>query len=211
MKKALLVWGGWDGHTPKESTEVFAEALGKREFEVTVEDSLECLADAQKLKGYNLIVPYWTMGNLSNEQFKGVSEAVRSGIGLAGVHGGIGDAFRGNIDWEWMVGGIFVGHPHVDEYTVCLTTNKSEITDGMPHSFTYKSEQYYMLVDPGNHVLADTLYEYAGQRIRMPVVWTKSWGEGRVFYSALGHVAQEFEDYPDVLEMTMRGFLWAAK
>jgi type 1 glutamine amidotransferase len=211
MTKALLVWGGWDGHTPKDTTEIFAEELKKRDVEVTVQDSLECYEDCENLKTYDVIIPYWTMGKLTKEQWKGLNEAVKSGVGFAGVHGGTGDAFRGNIDYEWMVGGIFVGHPHVDDYTVCLTTVKDPITDGLPHSFPYKSEQYYMLTDPGNRVLMDTLYEREGMRVRMPVTWTKSWGEGRVFYSALGHVAQEFKDYPQVLEMTMRGFLWAAE
>jgi len=132
-------------------------------------------------------------------------------VGFAGVHGGAGDAFRDNLEYQWMVGGQFVGHPHTGDYTVRLTRNKSPITRGMKSSFRYKSEQYYMIVDPGIRILAETIYRYNGQNIKMPVIWTKTWGKGRVFYSSLGHCAQEFRDYPAVLDMTVKGFRWAAE
>lgn len=208
--KALIVYGGWDGHTPKETSEVFEAALKARGAEVRRENSLAVLADEAALKALDLIVPVWTMGELTKEQWKGLNAAVRSGVGIGGVHGGMGDSFRGNLDYQWMVGGQFVGHPHVGDYLVRLSGVVDPITDGLPCVFPYKSEQYYMLVDPGATVLADTLYEHEGQRAVVPVVWTKAWGKGRVFYSSLGHVAKEFAEYPHVLEMTVRGLLWAA-
>jgi len=208
--KALIVYGGWDGHTPKESTEVFEKALKARGVDVRREASLAPLADEAALKELDLIVPHWTMGELSKEQWKALNAAVRAGVGLAGVHGGMGDAFRGNVEYQWMVGGQFVGHPHVGDYQVRLTPETDPITDGLPLVFPYKSEQYYMTVDPGIRVLADTVYLLEGRRVVVPAVWTKCWGKGRVFYSSLGHVAKEFTDYPHVLEMTVRGMLWAA-
>ncbi len=211
MKKAIILWGGWDGHEPRQTAETFREDLAANGFEVRVENSLEPLADADALKAYDLIFPCWTMDKLSPEQGKGLHEAVRSGCGLGGVHGGMGDAFRGNTEYEWMVGGHFVGHPHVGEYSVRLTEVSHPITEGLPCEFPYNSEQYYMLVDPAVTVLADTLYTYEGRRCRMPVVWTKSWGRGRVFYSSLGHKPKEFLDFPHVRAMTVRGLLWAAR
>lgn len=210
-QKALITWGGWDGHTPKETAQVFAEALEKKGFQVSVENSLESWADVDYLKTFNLIIPVWTMGSIEKEQVQGLTRAVAEhGVGLAGVHGGMGDAFRGQINYEWMVGGIFVGHPHVGDYTVIKTEQSSPITEALPEAFPYKSEQYYMLVDPGNRVLAETIYTLKdGQRVRMPVVWTRQWGKGRVFYSALGHRYEEFHDFPHVLDMTVKGFLWA--
>jgi type 1 glutamine amidotransferase len=209
--KALIVYGGWDGHTPKETSEVFERELKARGFEVRREASLAPLADEAALKDLDLIVPVWTMGELAKEQWKALNAAVRGGVGLAGVHGGMGDSFHACQEYQWMVGGQFVGHPHVGDYQVRLTDVVSPLTAGLPAIFPYKSEQYYMLVDPGNTVLADTMYELEGRRINMPVVWTRQWGRGRVFYSALGHVAQEFAAYPQVLEMTVRGMLWAAE
>lgn len=211
MKKALVFWGGWDGHTPKESAAVLAQQLEEKKFKVDVTDTLKVLEKKAALKKYNLIVPMWTMGAFEGDQWANLNEAVKSGVGIAGVHGGMGDAFRGCLEYQWMTGGQFVGHPHVGDYTVSLTEARSPITKDMPSRFKYTSEQYYMLIDPAVKVLAKTVYKYDGQRIDMPVVWTKTWGKGKVFYSALGHRYEEFTTYPNVLDMTVKGMLWAAR
>ena len=208
--KALIIYGGWDGHQPVEVSEVFDKALTEQGVAVARRDTLDALLDAELVASADVIVPHWTMGEISAEQWKALDAAVRGGVGLAGAHGGAGDAFRANLSYQWMVGGQFVGHPHVGDYTVRLTGVRHVATDGMPVMFPYNSEQYYMHTDPGNTVLADTLYEYDGRRIIMPCVWAKTWGKGRVFYSALGHVAKEFVDFPHVLAMTVRGICWAA-
>ena len=209
--KALIVYGGWDGHEPGPVSEIIEKALVAKGFEVDRVGGLEPLADGEAVKQLDLICPIWTMGEMSGEQWQGLNEAVRSGVGFGGFHGGAGDAFRGNLEYQWMVGGQFVGHPHVGEYTVRMTGVKSPITEGSPSMFTYSSEQYYQIIDPGVTVLADTLYEHDGNRIILPCVWTKTWGKGRVFYSALGHCAKEFSDYPEMLAMTIRGMIWAAE
>lgn len=209
--KALIVYGGWDGHEPEPVSEIIEKALVAKGFKVDRVGGLEPLADGEALKQLDLICPIWTMGEMAGEQWQGLNEAIRSGVGFGGFHGGAGDAFRGNLEYQWMVGGQFVGHPHVGEYTVRMTAVKSPITEASPSMFTYSSEQYYQLIDPGVTVLADTLYEYDGNRIILPCVWTKTWGKGRVFYSALGHCAKEFSDYPEMLAMTIRGMIWAAE
>ncbi len=212
MGKALIVWGGWDGHTPKEAAAIFERELKAKGFDVRVENSLEPLADKAYMNSLDLVVPIWTMGSLTKEQWEGLNEAVsKNGVGVGGFHGGAGDAFRGHVDYEWMVGGHFVGHPHVGDYVVDVTDSKSPIMKGLGKSFNYKSEQYYMMVDPAIDLLATTEYTHAGRKTVMPAVWTKSWGKGRVFYSALGHKAEEFESYPEVLSMTVRGMVWAAE
>ena len=211
-KSALVMWGGWDGHTPRETAGILAGKLKANGFEVRIENTLKPLEDVEAVKKLNLIVPMWTMGEMSNEQWNGLHQAIHdAGVGVAGVHGGMGDAFRGRVEYQWLVGGQFLGHPYVGEYTVELTAADSPVTRGMPPSFKYNSEQYYMGVDPAIDVLACTPYEFEGRKCKMPVMWTKTWGQGRVFYSALGHVAEEFRKYPDVLEMTTRGMLWAAR
>lgn len=210
MKKVLFIYGGWEGHQPKEVVELFAGEMQKQGFETQIETSLNILEDAEKLKEFSLIFPCWTMGEISKEQMQGLDAAVRSGVGLGGVHGGMGDSFHGCLAYEWMVGGHFVGHPYVGEYQVDVTNREHPIMDGMPESFSYNSEQYYMMVDPGIEVLAQTDYIHENRTVKMPVVWTKSWGKGRVFYNSLGHAVQEFADYPAVREMTVRGLLWAA-
>jgi len=210
MKKALFIQGGWDGHQPERIVQIFADELKAHGFLPEIVASLDVLADEAQLKTYGLIFPCWTMGQLLPEQEKGLCAAVNSGVGLAGVHGGMGDAFRGRIDYEWMVGGHFVGHPHVGDYTVKITDGAHPITAGLPAEFAYKSEQYYMMMDPAVNVLADTIYTHAGMTVKMPVAWTKMWGVGRVFYNALGHHPDEFTTFPEARLLTVRGCLWAA-
>jgi len=210
MKKALLFCGGWDGHQPQAFADLFARELRKHDIETTIEPSLDCLNDGERLKACSLIIPFWTMGQITEAQSKNLCEAVKSGVGLGGTHGGMGDAFRGNLDYEWMTGGHFVAHPHVGDYTVRVADFASPITAGLPGTFPYRSEQYYVMVDPGIHVLAETEYVHEARACTMPVAWIKRWGKGRVFYSALGHATSEFTEFPPALALAVQGMLWAA-
>jgi len=209
-RKALIVWGGWDGHEPKQVGEIVDEALRSKGFETEVSNTLDAFLDVEKLKTLNLIVPIWTMGKISNEQVNGVVEAVKSGVGLGGCHGGMCDSFREATEWQFMTGGQWVAHPGNDKvtYTVNITDKSHFITH-------VTSEQYYMHTDPGNKVLATTKFPTAdgphvgNGEVQMPVVWTRIWGTGRVFYSSLGHVAATVRE-PDPLRLLTRGLLWAA-
>jgi type 1 glutamine amidotransferase len=184
---------------------------------VEVSDTLDAFKDEAKLKTLSLIVPHWTMGKISGEQVTPVLAAVKSGVGLAGMHGGMCDAFREQTEWQFMTGGQFVAHPGNDgtRYTVEFTNVKSPITEGLK-SFAVASEQYYMHVDPAVKVLATTRFPVAdgphtaNGPVNMPVVWTKMWGTGRVFYNSLGHNAK-LVAMPEVLELMRRGFNWAAR
>jgi type 1 glutamine amidotransferase len=219
MRKALIVWGGWSGHQPKEVAEVFRGILAAEGFEVSVCDTLDAFRDVGELMELSLIVPVWTMGKILPEQAKPVFEAVASGVGIAGCHGGMCDAFRENCEWQFMTGGQWVAHPGNNgvRYTVTITDRSHEITRGMK-DFEVVSEQYYMHVDPGVKVLATTTFPTPGVQgphvengpVEMPQVWTKFYGRGRVFYNALGHQANIF-DNPEARELMRRGFLWAAR
>ncbi len=211
MKRALLFWGGWPGHQPEAFAGRLAAELAGHGFEPELVNSLEGLADAEALRRFDLIVPGWTMGTLTPEQSRGLRDAVRAGVGLGGLHGGMGDAFRGDLDYEWMVGGHFVGHPHVGAYTVRVGATGHPVTATLPAEFAYESEQYYLLVDPAVEVLAEADYVWAGGRCVMPVAWVRPWGEGRVFYSALGHDPAELDRFPASLELAVRGLRWAAR
>lgn len=208
--RVLIFWGGWDGHQPEKIAQLLAAELCQHGFDLQIEASLDCLNDVEALKGYAMIVPCWTMGHLSDAQSGALQAVVKSGVALGGIHGGMGDAFRGNLDYEWMTGGHFVGHPHVGDYTVRVKDFASPITQGLRGTFAYRSEQYYMMIDPAIHVLADTEYLHEGRACAMPVAWIKTWGKGRVFYSALGHAPGEFSEFPEALALTVRGLLWAA-
>jgi hypothetical protein len=213
MKKALIVWGGWDGHEPKQCTDIFTPILRQEGFDVEVSDSLDSYLDHEKMMALDLIVPVWTMGEISPEQSKGLLEAVKSGVGIAGWHGGMGDAFRKDTEYQFMVGGQWVAHPGgVIDYKVNIINHEDPITAGLA-DFSMHSEQYYMHIDPGNEVLATTTFtgEHAPwiDGTVMPVIWKRYWGKGRVFYTSLGHVASDFS-VPEAREIVKRGMLWAA-
>lgn len=212
-KNALFVWGGWDGHEPKKCVDIFAPWLEEQGFEVEVSNSLDSYLDVEKLKTLDLIVQAFTMAQITREQEKGLLEAVKSGVSLAGWHGGLGDSFRNNTEYQFMVGGQWVAHPGgVIDYMVNVTDHKHPITKGL-EDFQMHSEQYYMHVDPLNHVLATTTFsaDHAPwiDGVVMPVVWTKNYGKGRIFYTSLGHVAADF-NVPEARTIVQRGLLWAA-
>ncbi|WP_151733967.1 ThuA domain-containing protein [Paenibacillus tengchongensis] len=217
MNKALIVWGGWDGHEPEQVAGIFAGLLRGAGFEVEVADTLEAFADREKLLGLDLIVPVWTMGQIEQRLVDNVSAAVQNGTGLAGCHGGMCDAFRNNVDWQFMTGGQWVAHPGNDgvNYTVEIRHSSSPLVDGIG-DFTVCTEQYYLHVDPAVEVLATTRFPVIqgphsfNKAADMPVIWTKRWGYGRVYYNSLGHHA-DIVALPQVKELMRRGLLWAAE
>jgi hypothetical protein len=209
MKKALIVWGGWDGHQPKETAEIMAAALTEDGFEVEVATSQDAYKDEEKLLGLNLIINNWTMGEIAADQLQPLLKAVRSGVGFGGIHGGMGDSYRLQTEYQFMCGGQWVAHPgNIRPYTVEIGPEADPITAGLT-DFEVTSEQYYMHVDPIIRVLATTKFvDY--DNVVMPVTWQKSYGEGRVFYCSLGHSADVLALDP-VLTMVRRGLAWAAK
>jgi len=214
-KTALFVWGGWEGHEPKQCVDIFAPWLESQGFKVEVSHTLDAYLDLAKLKSLDLIVQVWTQGEIKPEAERNLEEAVKSGVGLAGWHGGLADSFRGHLEYEFMIGGLWVAHPGgIIDYDVDITKPGDPIVKGLKRRFHVKSEQYYMEVDPSNEVLATTTF--SGQYVPwtkgvvMPVVWKKMYGQGRVFYASFGHSASVF-DIPEAREIVKRGLLWAAR
>jgi type 1 glutamine amidotransferase len=214
MREALIVWGGWSGHEPEQGANVIRGMLEDEGFKVYVETSTEAFADPA-IADMSLIVPIYTMSKIEKEELLNLTRAVQGGVGLAGYHGGMGDAFREAVDYHFMVGGQWVAHPgNIIDYHVDVTRPDDPIMEGLPGRFPYRSEQYYMHVDPSNEVLATTTFrgDHASwiDGVVMPVVWKRRHGAGRVFYSALGHVASEFQ-VPEMNTILRRGLLWAAR
>jgi type 1 glutamine amidotransferase len=214
MSRALIVWGGWDGHAPARVAAIFSAMLEDAGVDVDVRDSLTVFDDPDALARYDLIVPVWTDGSLSRAAATHVSEAVARGVGLAGCHGGMCDAFRGSPLWQFMTGANWVAHPGGDgvDYRVRIVSD-DPLVAGIP-DFDVRSEQYYLHVDPANRVLATTRtdavkwYHSPNGAVDMPVAWTRAWGLGRVYYNALGHQPEVIEQGP-AHEMLRRGLLWA--
>lgn len=213
MKKALIVSGGWPGHEPEQCAQVVRDMLLRHGFEVQVENQTAVFA-AANLDRLDLIVPIITRSTITKPECDKLTAAVRAGVGLAGFHGGMCDAFRDAVDYQFMTGGQWVAHPgNIIDFRVDIAKPDDSVMAGLS-AFDYRSEQYYMHVDPANEVLATTTFsgEHAPwiNGVVMPVVWKRKHGAGRVFYSALGHVAAEFQ-VPQMRTLFERGMLWAAR
>ncbi|GHG23854.1 ThuA domain-containing protein [Paracoccus aerius] len=212
-KSALIFWGGWDGHEPEACTRRLAAMLAEDGFEVETHPGTDILA-ATDLTRFDLIVPMMTQVQVAPEGLKALIAAVAAGTGLGGFHGGMGDTFRAEPSYQYMTGGQWVAHPgNVIDYRVTVTRGDDPIMAGI-EDFDYRSEQYYLHVDPANEVLATTTFEGAHdpwtKGAVMPVVWKKRYGAARVFYSALGHKASEL-DHPQMQTILRRGLAWAAR
>ena len=213
-KNILVVYGGWEGHKPKLFAEKIASWLKEKKANVYISDTTSIYDNTKLMEKLDLIIQHITMSEISENQINNLTKTIKNGAGLAGCHGGLGDSFRDNVDFQYMVGGQFVKHAGNNiRYTVNISGKKDPITKDI-NNFSLTSEQYYMHVDPALEVLATT--KFSGKHdpwikgVIVPVVWKKYYGEGRVFYNSIGHSIENF-DIPEVWEMTKRGIVWACK
>ena len=221
-KNIIYVYGGMEGHSPAESVDLFVPKLRAEGSSVKVFDNLSVYSDEKLMAETDLIIQIWTDGQITEEQFNGLEKAVMNGTGLSGWHGGLGDAFRDNLKYQFMVGGQFVSHPGgMINHSIKIVNKNDPITNGIDDFDLKKTEQYYMLIDPNIKVLAiseflEKSYEKPKKKENkitgssMPVIWKKNYGKGRIFYSSIGHHLTDF-DVPEVMTMQMRGFRWASE
>lgn len=216
-RRALVVRGGWAGHFPVESTDLFIPFLREQGFEVQIEDSLEVYADEPFMRTVDLIVQCWSIGEILADEMHGLRIAVENGAGLAGWHGGLIDAFRNATDYQHLVGAQFVAHPDdfIDHQVDVVPERASHpIVEGID-TIPLHSEQYWVLSDAANDVLATTTHmPRAGAPwhtpVTVPAIWTRHWGQGHVFACTIGHTPDELA-IPQVRTVIERGMLWAAR
>ena len=221
-KNIVYVYGGNEGHWPAESVDLIGPKLGAEGANVKVFDKISGYKNEKLMSETDLIIQTWTSGKITKKQFQGLEKAIMNGTRFAGWHGGMGDAFRDNLDYQLMVGGQFVSHPGGKiDHEINIIDQDDPITRGISDFELKKTEQYYMLIDPNIKVLAISEFDRAryskpGKNENkvtgstMPVVWKKNYGKGRIFYSSIGHNLSDF-DVPEVLTIQMRGFRWAAE
>ena len=227
-KKVIYVYGGMDGHSPKESVDFFVPILEKEGAIVKVFNNFSVYEDEELMKEADLIIQVFTDAfssdpRMNENQFKGLRNALINGTGFAGWHGGLADSSPNPL-YHFIVGGDFVSHPgelkdmKTAEYEVKIHDKQDYITNGVSDFKITNSEQYYMMIDPNVKVLAVSEFKLNNWQTNeneikgsfMPVIWKKNFGKGRVFYSSLGHYLREFE-IPEVLTIQMRGFRWASE
>ena len=213
MSPRVLVVRGGSHHEPVASTDLFIPGLRARGCTVEVAETLDVYDDRDALARADLIVQSWAGGRITDDQERNLVERVRAGAGLAGWHAGIVATFHEARQYEYLVGGRFLGHPGgLIDYTVDIVGDHP-VVHGID-SFPVHTEQYYCHTDPTLQVLATTTFdgghgepETAG--VVMPVVWLRRFGQGRVFVSTLGHTPADLA-VPAVRKLTERGLLWAA-
>jgi type 1 glutamine amidotransferase len=213
-KNVLIVYGGWKGHQPEVFAKKIASWLENQKANVTLSESTASYLEKDLMQSLDLIIQHITMSKMSNRESKGLRDAITRGVGLAGCHGGLGDSFRNDTEYQYMVGGQFVKHPGGQiDYKVTISNTSDPVTAGI-NDFNLKTEQYYMHYDPNIEILATTYF--SGEHdawidgVEMPVVWKKNYGKGRVFYSALGH-SEDIFDVPEIWNIMTRGIEWAVK
>ena len=213
-KNVLIVYGGWNGHQPEVFAKKIASWLENQRANVTLSESTASYVEKELMQSLDLVIQHITMSKMSNRESRGLRDAIARGVGLAGCHGGLGDSFRNDTEYQYIVGGQFVKHPGGQtDYKVTISNTSDPVTAGI-NDFNLKTEQYYMHFDPNIEILATT--SFSGEHdawidgVEMPVVWKKNYGKGRVFYSALGH-SEDIFDVPEVWNLMIRGIEWAVK
>ena len=213
-KKILVVYGGWTGHQPKFFANKISTWLKTQNANVILSDSTSIYTNEKLMSELDLVIQHITMSKITDDQLNGLLKAVKNGTGLAGCHGGLGDSFRNNTEYQYMIGGQFVKHPGGQvNYRVTIENRKDSITRGIK-DFNIFSEQYYMHVDPALDVLATTTfsekYDPWIKGVIIPVVWKKKYGKGKIFYNSIGHSKQDY-NIPEVWTLIKRGVIWATK
>ena len=220
-KKALFIAGGWEGHEPVETSKLIIEEIKKFDIESDISESLDVMSDLNYLKKYDVILPVWTMGNIDDDNWEikdskigNLQEAIGSGVGLAGWHGGMTDAFRDNTNYQFLVGSQFVCHPgNFVDYEVAIIDKDHQSVDGIDN-FSVHSEQYFLHIDPSINIIASTKFNKKYHDwidgVEMPIAYTKKWGKGKVFHCYIGHYLKDFENL-NVVKLITQGINCATK
>ena len=230
-KLAVVVRGGWDGHSPVEATNLFIPHLEANGFEVRIFDSPAPYADAALMAQTALIVQCNTMSTIERDQVRGLKQAIQNGTGMAGWHGGIADSYRESSEYLHLIGAQFAEHPSLHDpatdttkgpernyvsYTVNMLPEAADhpITRGLS-DFELVTEQYWVLWDRYLDVLATTTqrvrpWDPWKREVTSPAIWTRQWGVGRIFVCTPGHSLDVLE-HPTVRTVVERGLLWASR
>lgn len=208
--RALILYGGWEEHHPQQFAD-WAETLLDG-FEVERSTDLASL-EASHLREFDLLLPIWTFGEITPAQEAGLLSSVEQGLGLLAWHGATSSFLHSRIH-KLLLGGQFVSHPGGDATRFRVHFSEEDpLSAGLP-PVEVVSEQYYFLMDPAVKVLATTVIDGAEMDwlagVRMPVAWSRRWGQGRVVYCALGHTLDTVES-PSVTTFLRRGARWAVR
>ena len=186
------------------SQQIFKE-IGERTraFEVTATDDCSLLS-REGLKKYDAVV-FYTTGELpiSDEQKAAFLEFIKSGKGFVGIHSAT-DTFYKWPEYGELIGGYFDQHPWHQEVTVNVENRRHPATKHLPKTFKMTDEIYQFKDFYRSRVNVLLSLDVSSVDLNKPAVhrtdkdfavaWWRKYGKGRVFYTALGHRPEVWQD-----------------
>lgn len=232
-KLRVLILTGRNNHDWRATTPYLRRALeatGRFDVRVTEEPSG---LNEETLRPYDVLISNYCGPRWGQPAEAAVESFVKSGKGLVVVHAAsypFGDTAvlsermgRTGIYqapwtvWGEMTGAVWsdaeprTGHAQRHAFQVKWQDSGHAIAAGM-EPFTVSDELYHNFrLKPGNHILA-TAYDapaIGGNGREEPLLWTRSYGQGRVFHTALGHDVDAMMA-PGFTATFVRGSEWAA-
>jgi type 1 glutamine amidotransferase len=197
------------------------KALGEKSgaFKVTASEDVSVFT-TENLRHYAAVV-FFTTGELpmSDAQKAALMRFVRRGRGFIGVHSAT-DTFYQWPDYGKLIGGYFNQHPWHQNVTVDVADPASPLVGFLPAAFAVNDEIYQirdfdaqgsrvlLRLDPNSVDLEAP--NVAPQPYGWPLAWTRAFGRGRVFYTALGHEEAVWRD-PRYQQMLTNAILWTMR
>jgi uncharacterized protein len=188
-------------------------------FEVTASEDVSVFT-AENLRRFATVM-FYTTGELpmSEAQKAALTQFVRAGGGFLGVHSAT-DTFYLWQEYLKLIGGYFNEHPWHQAVKIEVADPSSPLVGFLGPSLTI-TDEIYQIADfdyRGSHVLlrldpASVDLDAGGVHRRFygwPLAWTRSYGKGRVFYTALGHEEAVWRD-PRYQQMLRKAVLWAMR
>lgn len=226
---AILVFTKINGFRDVSAVEAGEAALRamahRRGWNLVFTDNGAAFND-QQLRPFRAVIWNNTSGDvLTLHQERAFKRYIENGGGFAAFHGAGGDPL---YLWDWyrdtLIGAHFRGHPNRPQFQdarVMVDDPKDAIVKGLGKGWSMTDEWYSFSTDPrqrGAHVLVTLdeksyVPEESGESLRMgdhPIAWTQCIGNGRSFYSAIGHRPESYSEPHNVILME-NGITWAAR
>ena len=204
--KVLVLTGGSQAHDHAQLGPLLVNYLENMgDIEPTLIHDDKSVLESSDLKSYDLCVFYVTIRSLTKKQEANLVDFVSKGKGFVGIHPSTVIAEE-NKKYINMIGSRFITHSHYHEFPVIIKDKHHPISQGIGN-FRISDELYVVDYDIEKvHILATTDWE--GKEL--PMAYTKNYGDGKVFYLALGHdiTAWKHEAFQKFL---WQGVAWAIR
>ncbi len=187
------------------NSERLADILTKEYFKNGINISFTSQPDdlnEENLSKYDGLIVYANHDSISASQEKALLDFVKKGKGFIPLHCASW-CFRNSSEVVEMIGGQFKSHKY-DSFPAVITNANHPVTKGIP-AFVTKDETYV-------HDKISKDIEVLSERVEgghhEPYTWVRSFGQGRVFYTAYGHDDITFNN-PGFLDLVRNGIFWA--